>query len=545
MNGNTRNSSLVRLWIRILLLGTIVLILSSKGITDESVVSLQGDMAKYLMNGVYFYDLIREHPITNPFEHACRYFARYPALSLGHHPLLVSVAEVPFYTIFGVSVFSARLSIIFFMLLAAVMWFLLIETIYNDVVAFFSSLLFITTPFIVSYSRLVMSEIPTLSLIIVTAFLFYQYCEYDKKRFVFLSALTFILSVYAKHIAVFMLPVLLGCLLAKKGWKRLFAKELLVSYAIIAILIVPLAAITLKFSQVNVSVIHAPVSSKLVLSNVLYHIKAVWTHHLLFPVLGLSLLSMLISIYRRDRRIILFLLWIVCCYLLITYLGVKRPRDSMYWIPVFSLFAATTILFFQSRLWKIVTSTIIILIAGYQFVVAYSTEPEYAEGYEEAAKYVVENKKGESILYSSVKDTGYFIFFIRKHSPEQDFIVLRADKILATSRMRKIVEERISTRKEIYQILKDYGTRYVVIEDIASKSRSLEWLREEMKSEKFILRKAVTLRSNKSTFNNIPIVIYEFKDYRPPKEGAIVDMNIPLMGETIAIPLKELLHENR
>ena len=122
-----------------------------------------------MMNGVYFYDPIKDLPLTNPIEYTLQYFARYPALSFGHHPLLLGVAEVPFYTIFGVSVFSARLTIVFFMALAGTMWFLLIRAIYDENVTFLSSL-FITTPFIADFSRVVMTEIPTLALIIVATY---------------------------------------------------------------------------------------------------------------------------------------------------------------------------------------------------------------------------------------------------------------------------------------------------------------------------------------------------------------------------------------
>ena len=37
---------------------------------------------------------------------------------------------------------------------------------------------------------------------------------------------------------------------------------------------------------------------------------------------------------------------------------------------------------------------------------------------------------------SSNVDTGYFVFFTRKHDPHQDLIVLRADKLLVTSRSK-------------------------------------------------------------------------------------------------------------
>lgn len=239
----------------------------------------------------------------------------------------------------------------------------------------------------------------------------------------------------------------------------------------------------------------------------------------------------------------IFLFWIISCYLLLTSLGIqKNARYAMYWIPPYCLFAATTINFFRSR--KVLLSTILLVIVGYQFVNAFQTEPEYTKGYEQAARYVVENRKGESVLYQGVNDTGYFIFFIRKHDSNQELIVLRSDKILATSKMISIIEERITEREEIYEILNDYGVGYVVIEDTETGSRSLEWLREEVKSVKFILRKEITLRSKLRRVNNVLLAVYEYKEYTPPKEGKMLHMNIPLMGDSIKIPFKDLLHKN-
>jgi hypothetical protein len=515
----------------------ITILLSTKGITDEGIVSLNGDMPRYIMNGVYFYDLIGDLPIIDPLEHAKRYFARYPALSLGHHPLL--------YAIFGVSVFSARLTVILFMLLAVIAWFLLVRSMYDETVAFFSSLLFVTTPFIVKYSRVVMSEIPALALIIVATYFFYKYCETDKKKHAYATAVSLALSVYAKHTAVFIFPVLLAYLIMRKGAKRLIKKELIVSYMIILVLILPLIPITLKFSQGNVAgVLNKTLDYRFSLSNLSYYIIILWKHHLTLPVLILSLTSIFVSVYRKDGRATIFLFWIACSYLLITYLGYQIPRYAIYWIPAFCLFAATTINIFQYPALRVLVSTMLFLIAGYQFVYAFKTEPEYAYGYEQAARYVVENKTGESVLYGGENASSYFIFFVRKHDPDRDLVVLRANKILATSKMKRIVEERITKREEIYEILNDFGVGYVVIEDTESESRTLEWLREEVKSDKFILRKKISLKSNRSYVNKVPLYIYEYKEYMSPRDDVILHMNIPLVGGSIKIPFKDLIKKN-
>jgi len=88
-----------------ILLCVVILVLTTKNITKEDTIYLQGDMPRYLMNGVYFYDLIKDFPINNIIDYTYKYFARYPALSLGHHPFLLGIAEMPFYAVFGISIF--------------------------------------------------------------------------------------------------------------------------------------------------------------------------------------------------------------------------------------------------------------------------------------------------------------------------------------------------------------------------------------------------------------------------------------------------------
>ncbi len=176
-------------------------------------------------------------------------------------------------------------------------------------------------------------------------------------------------------------------------------------------------------------------------------------------------------------------------------------------------------------------------------MVAFQRIPTYADGYEQTAKYVVENRKGACVLFSSKVDTGYFVFFTRKHNPDNDLIVLRADKVLVTNEMSHIVEERITKREEIYEILKDFGIGYVVIEDKEYESPPLEWLREEVKSDKFILRKRTPISSNDYRLKDVALAIYEYKGYTPPKHGKILHMNIPLMGDSITVKFDDLLHK--
>jgi len=66
--------------------------------------------------------------------------------------------------------------------------------------------------------------------------------------------------------------------------------------------------------------------------------------------------------------------------------------------------------------------------------------------------------------------------------------------------------------------LRDFGTGYVVVEDKEFKSPPLEWLREEVRSERFLLRKRIPLRSNSPRLQNVALAIYEYKGYTPPPD---------------------------
>jgi len=165
-----------------------------------------------------------------------------------------------------------------------------------------------------------------------------------------------------------------------------------------------------------------------------------------------------------------------------------------------------------------------------------------AVGYEEAAQFVLGADPGATVLFSGDVDSGFFAFFIRKHDPERKLVVLRSDKLLTTSYLTHLdVEERIERPDEIYDILRRYGTRYVVIEDRPSESRVLEWLRQEVHSSRFIERKRIPFVTSDRRLRSTSLAIYEFVAHTPPDRNAVFTAHIPLIGRTVSVPLSDLL----
>src|SRR5437870_4401673 len=77
----------------------------------------------------------------------------------------------------------------------------------DDTISFISSLLFVTTPYIVKFSRVVMSEIFSLSFIILTIYLFFKYYKSNKNRDAFTFSISLIMSICARYTSVFMIPI--------------------------------------------------------------------------------------------------------------------------------------------------------------------------------------------------------------------------------------------------------------------------------------------------------------------------------------------------
>ena len=81
----------------------------------------------------------------------------------------------------------------------------------------------------------------------------------------------------------------------------------------------------------------------------------------------------------------------------------------------------------------------------------------------------------------------------------------------------------------------------MVIEEREFKSPSLKWLQEEVKTDRFVLRTSIPMRTNDKRFDDTTLNIYEFKEMSDPLPGQVLDMNIPLMGDSISVKLDDLI----
>ncbi len=549
-----RTDAATQVWARrLILVATMVLagVLASRGITDEGVVSLQGDMPRYMMNGVFLYDYLAsgsDWTIRGVFGFAEHYYARYPALSLGHHPPLLPVSLVPAYAVLGVSVFWSRVVILGFFLVAIGAMFSLARRLYDTRVATWAALLFATNGSVLAFGQVVMSEMPMIALVLLAMNALLRFRDSGRTSDYAWFIIAAVASLYAKQLALFVVPAYAVVLLGFIGWRRALKKDVLLWTLIGVAMCVPIAVITWVLSPFNVALVRFVSSNS---SNLAPQPSVLWaiaSGHMTMPVLVAVVLGALVSIVRRDLRVILSVAWMASALLAVTFTTgrVDPPHYGMVAVPAYFLCASSILAALRLPLARQIAMTLLAGAVLWQVWAGRHVRPVGATGYEAAAQYVLTHASSPTILFSGPVDTGYFVFFIRKHDPLRQHVVLRADKLLTTSRMgRTSVEDRIKDRREIYAQLRTYGTRYVVIEDVPPQSDVLEWLREELKTSRFAERLRIPMESRDKRLRTASLVIYEYLDAQAPDPNAELTLNVPLVGREVRVPLGDLIDFNR
>ena len=451
----------------------LALMLSVPGITDERTADFNRDMPRYLMDGVFVRDFVVNRPWSNPVEFATLYFARYPALGLGHYPPLPALVESVGYALFGVSVFTARVVTVAFTLLLTASTFLLARAVYGPLAAFLGTALLVTNPFVVDLSRVVTSEVPALALVVLSFYRLQQFVAQPTRLNWSGFLLVVAASAYGKHTSTLLFPVYVVYLWQNRRhlppWRSLLG-PLLVAFVLFA----PFALWTVVGAWMKIRLVFAVTIPRSV--TFAYYVKAMWLHHLVWPLATLAMcaVAVVVAVARRDYRPTLFVLWVVVYYLGISMAAsALEPRYAVYWIPALCILAGSAVTLSRRWRWRMPVLSLLGAVIAYQLALSVTAQPPRAEGYEEAARLVVHGRVGATVLYSHSVDTGLFVFFVRKNDPDRGLVVLRADKLLETSDFDH--EDRAVFTERIHELLRGFGTEHVVIEGHPEADRSACW----------------------------------------------------------------------
>jgi hypothetical protein len=529
---------------RIVLAGLFALtcVLGTRGIRDESSVMLSGDMARYVMNAVFVRDLIADGGASSYDDvarYAERYYAKYPALSLGHHPPIAYLSIVPFFWIFGVTLIAVRMAALAWFLLATWGLYSVAKRLFSWQVAAWASALFVTNVFVLRAGQYLLSEMPMTALALWSVHALLRFCDLPSaSRFVAFATLV-AASVYAKQLAILMLPVYFTILGVRLGWRRLLNRRALAAGAFAAALILPMAVMTVALSPMSFA-IAVWNSTRLVgghrTMTVSRIVSTIISTHLSVLAMFLTAASSVVLVLRRRRDVWIPLVWIVSVVggSVVFAAATEPARYAFGALPAYALLIGALAGEANSRTTKTIVTALLTATLGWQLWNVRNVYPSGAGGYETAAKYVLAQASEPAILYDSWVDTGYFVFFVRQNDPSGEHIVVRSDKIIGKGPV-----DLEQGRADMHATLQRLGVRWIVAEERHNGPKMLRMFHEEFAGPRFALRQQIPVVSTAAPGLNL--LVYEYLDAKTPDYDATISIDLPLGKRDFALRLRDLV----
>ena len=500
------------------------------------------DESRHAMDGVYFFDLFRDRPFSSLYNYTVEYFVHYPALGLTWYLPFFAFIESLFFAAFGISEVSARLSVLFFCLLALSAWYIWARPIWGWRQTFFAGLFFLVNPQVILWGRTVMLEIPALAMVFVVLLSFHLYLRRPSHLLSIVTGIVIGMMLLTKQITIFIFPIMLVYALVAKSGKKLLQPKSLWAVLFAAIGLAIVVAHALKFSTLSGSfgTPENPVSTS---GRLAISLQAVWeAYPLPFKLLVvLGSISFLKNKFKEPD--ILIFSWIVSWFIVFTLFSDKLDntiRYTVYLTPALGFLAVRWLdLVPNLKLQQIFSAALMLFFMGYGYTKILE-KPNFVNGYEKAASFVLENATNNAPILFCCKHDGNFIFNVRQNDPEHNKIILRADKTLVSMAVHKQfgMKSYVNNDKDIFDILDKYGIQTIVSEnrDLVGLPE-LNRLIELLETDSFEKLKTIDITSNVPEFKDLQVNIFRYKRSKPILNNEIT-IPMPHLGRDLHLQIK-------
>jgi 4-amino-4-deoxy-L-arabinose transferase-like glycosyltransferase len=383
------------------------------------------------------------------------------------YPPFFPLVEALFFAVFGVSTFSAQLTVATFYLAMAWGAYFLARRWFQPTASLAVSLLFVGAPEVALWGRQVMLEIPACALLVWSAVVFLRYLDHRKTSLLYWLAVLLAAGAYTKQTVLFIVPLYLGILWMQKGRSILKDRNLWMSALFFIILLLPLAWLSWTFAALNANSVtggawtQIPVFS---LRGWLFYLRK-FPSQVGWATFLLAASAVVLGMLRKPWRLAgerFFAGWLVVGYIFFSLIALKEPRHTVLILLPLTFFAIRAIVgLLPAKIGPVVALAFGIFTLGHTLLRA---QVPAMHGYREAVDYVAKNAPPNSvILFSGYRD-GPFIFDLRTREDRRDLSVLRADKLLLRVAQRRElgVEELDVTPVQTGEMLNRYGVKYIV-----------------------------------------------------------------------------------
>lgn len=520
------------------------------------------DTPQHAMTGIFIADFLRDLVFLKSFQemwnYTWTYYAHYPAVALLHWPPLFHLIEGVYVLFASISEAALRALIFAFFALGALYYYVLMVHLSNANLAFLSSLLFITSPLVLTFSRMVSLEIPSMAVCLMAIYFFNHYTRTYRIRDGLYASIFTILALLTKQNAFFLglfyLLYFLSGIFDRTDTRNVNYKQLCFLVGIIAIFSLPYYAVSfyLHGGTILKDISQGTVYQNPYLSwgNYIYYFLSL-KNQLSLTCILLLIIFIVLSLTRRIKvthPARFLLLWALSCYLTFTLVAQKDARYIIYWVPALTGLAAVGALELArllSQRWKMeaqkgetIIIAVIILIAAAQGI---ASKPPITGGYDEIARHILATipaQKSEILFYDG-KDHGFLTYALRKNDPERRTFLFRSSKYLyATNIFSDYETWNVRPGKnEIMEFFKKYGIRYVILSfTTESHIPAVQLLRELVKvEENFVLVKRFSVVN--WLYGSGEVALYAYKGAGPLAPGTELEIPMPTLGKTIKIRL--------
>jgi hypothetical protein len=492
------------------------------------------DETRHVMMGVFFRDVLHDHPVTDLSDYAIRYYLQYPALNLLIWPPMFHVVEGAVMLLLGCSVWAAKAALALFVAIACAYLYRLVVHTHDAWTAAIAVLIFALSPLVFSYSRQVMLEVPALASALASMYHFLRYTESGRRRDLFIAAVAAALSALTRFDAVYLLVFFLIMLGMRGRLKLLVRPEVLLAAVLALVLVLPVYVLTIvEIGWGHFRSIEAgnDVSSGFFDPRNLLYYASCLPGQIGWAAVVFACVGILIAVKNGLRRSGPYAAMIVATYFTFAFLGIVEPRHAIYWIPAFALFAAEGVHFASQWFGAWGRLTLAGLTVGATFWTTWQVPAPYVRGYEDAARYVVDHNKGSPFCLIDTYLEGNLVYYIRLHDPDRRLWVLRGDKIFygVLSDPSYAYVEHVKGQEALLAEIYRYDPELLVIEDprIGPPLAMADFLRSVIRDhpERFRLEATIPIETNRPEFANAKLKIYRNLLRNPANDHQInVDM---------------------
>ncbi|MGL6075080.1 MAG: ArnT family glycosyltransferase [Fimbriiglobus sp.] len=498
------------------------------------------DETRHVMTGVFFADAIHDLPsfARNPKAFATDYYTQYPALGLLVWPPFFYGVEGVGMAILGPDFWVARLVLSLFNLIAAWYVFALARRFVSEPWAGFTVALVGFAPLVFQMSRYVLLEMPTLAMVLASIYHFEKCLESYSFRQAMLACVFAALAALTRFDGVLLLPFVAIRILQTREWRVLTRRGVIIGVLTAIVLTGPNYALTMReYSKGLVTATttgtNSDSTSFLALANFTRYPEFVPEQIGSIGTFA-TIMGAIIAVATKHSARGFLLALIAAVYVTFTPMAEQESRHAIYWIPALALLTVIGLEWLGRKCSLTLAVTLAAGILGWTAYLSTEERGWYVRGYEEAAKYVLENREADRPVLMEGVLNGGFIYQIRRLDTTRRVQVLRGDKLFyaVLSNPAGGYEEFTKSDTEALAKLHDYDPEFIVIEsaplfdlDLPASRRFHELLKKH--PDKFRFEKRIDFDSNHDAFKTFGLEIYRKVD-RNPQHRPLT--SIPVLG---------------